>query len=240
MNSKNERVKAIILHAKPYQESSMILQVFSFEYGLFSVIAKGIKGKKSQAKKALLQPFQILTLEITGRSNLKTLVGCELEFNEAINASLFRDRKLACAFYANEVLIRALPERHEFPDLFKAYCQLLANIANTENYSASLRQFELVLLRAIGVAPDFNFDIEGMPILADNSYILSVQGGFSKATKIELNDSFPGSVILSLGEGLITESHLKQSEQICRRLMRSVIGDKPLQSRKLWQHSNLT
>lgn len=239
MKSKNETVKAIILHSRAYQESSMIMQVFSFERGIFSIIAKGVKGKKAQAKKAILQPFQLLSLEITGKSSLKILVACELELDASVNASLFVNKKLACAFYANEILLRALPERHEFPELFTAYCKLLVSLANSNTYSPLLREFEIVLLSSVGLAPDFNLDNLGNPILPELKYVLSPANGFTKATEIEHKDSVSGNSILALANNKIEQSSIKECEKICRQLIRGIVGDKPLQSRKLWQHSGI-
>jgi len=218
----------------------MILQVFSFELGLFSVIAKGIKGKKSQAKKAILQPFQILAIEFAGKSNLKTLVSCELESDQSINTFSFQDKKLACAFYSNEILMRALPERHEYPELFKSYYQLLVNLAKTSDYSLALRQFEIALLSAIGLAPDFTYDVNGEEISADKNYLLIPERGFTQASEFEQASSYSGQSVIALSTGIISEACLVDCKNICRQLMRNVIGDKPLQSRKLWQHISLS
>ena len=119
-----QQVSAFVLHSRAFQENSLIIQVFSLELGRFSLIAKGIKGKRSMARKAQLQPFQKLLIEFTGKSDLKTLIHCELTAAQPVSILSLQGQALACAYYASELVLRGLPEGHEYPELFHFYSVL--------------------------------------------------------------------------------------------------------------------
>lgn len=69
----NEWLNAYVLHRRPYREASYIVDFFTLEEGRVSAVAKGVKNSKSD-KKSLLQPFQHLRLQLSGKSELKTYV----------------------------------------------------------------------------------------------------------------------------------------------------------------------
>lgn len=267
------QVSAFVLHAKPFKENSQILQLFSLEQGRFSVIAKGVKGKRSQARKAILQPFNELTIHYIGKSELKTLTQCDLVTSPSFMPGMsLQGKVLACGYYANELLLRALPERHDYPELYFAYRQFISSLKEEPEVAPLLRNFEIALLTAMGIAPDCEFDIEQNPIDRDKQYTYIQQSGFKlaepsvnyhsinvgiresgigepgkreTAQKVmnergpDYGDSYSGQAILSLSTGEYYSEHLKASQQITHLLLREVIGDKPLQSRKLWQHMGL-
>ena len=45
---KNTLVRSFIIHARSYRETSMIYDVLTSNYGLISILAKGIKKKKDR------------------------------------------------------------------------------------------------------------------------------------------------------------------------------------------------
>lgn len=239
MSQSIEQVNAYILHSRPFQESSLILQLFTLQQGRISIIAKGIKGKKSQSRKAILQPFQEVELSLSGRSTLKTLTHCEVIQPQVTSAYLFKGKTLACAYYANELLTRTLPESEPFTDVYQIYRGFLSQLLTEKKFPPLLRQFEILLMQSIGVAPDFEYDASGQSIEPKSAYVLSVDDGFCLATETEESKAYLGSAILALAGKSFDESDWNASQQICRILLREIIGDKPLQSRKLWQHMNL-
>lgn len=234
-----EQITAYVLHTKAFQESSLIIQLFSQEFGRLSVLAKGVKGKRSQARKAILQPFQEIFAEIVGRGELKTLAHCELS-NPSLNYAMsLKHKSLVCAYYANELIGRALPEHQEYLSIYTAYGELLARLNSNQNLAMGLRRFEMSLLTSIGIAPDCQVDLDEQPICAEKFYLLLPQTGFKLANKTELQQAFCGGAVLALDGRDANSRELKQAQQITRLLLAEVIGNRPLQSRKMWQHIQL-
>ena len=85
-------------------------------------------------------------------------------------------------------------------------------------------------------------DTTDSPIESDLWYRLVENDGFqvseSKEEYIAHPESaYPGAAILSLASGEFSAESLKPCQHLTQRLLRQVIGNRPLQSRKLWQHS---
>ena len=94
-----------VLNRRVYKESSLILDVFSLNYGRLSIIANGaLKSKKAWS--AMLQVFQPLLIVWAGRSSLKTLVSIEAP-SKAMTLS---GNRLFSAYYLNELLLKLVPQ----------------------------------------------------------------------------------------------------------------------------------
>ncbi len=67
---------AFLLHATPYRETSLIVDLFTRDYGRVAAIAKGAKRPRSALRAVLLQ-FQPLSVSFSGRGELRTLTAAE-------------------------------------------------------------------------------------------------------------------------------------------------------------------
>ena len=95
--------RCFVLHRRPYSESSLILDVFSEEYGRVTLMSKGARSKRSNLKGAL-QPFTPLLLKWSGNGSMKTLRQAE-----PISLGLpLAGINLYSAMYVNELVGRVL------------------------------------------------------------------------------------------------------------------------------------
>jgi len=236
----NAFASCYVLHTQPFKETSLLVRLFSKEFGRFSVIAKGIKRKNAQALRAILQPFMLLKIEFVGRSELKTLRQAELlsDFKKLPPASL------ACGYYLNELLLRSTQEGQDFSQLFACYKSSIAALKERDDYRTVLRNFEADLLEALGVAPSWILDIQSNQIESDERYSFVDDKGFEKQTINELShetndqfNSFSGESIISFHHRVYPSHSCRESQKISQMLLRKIIGDKPLESRKLWLKS---
>ena len=230
----NQTTHGYVLHSRPYRETSLLVDLFSQSFGRFTLVAKGIKRKSSQSQRAILQPFSLLNIEYTGRSDLKTL--CQVEPVGLFNR--LDGRAMACGYYVNELITRAIQEWQENQALFDHYQQVINALAVGESLTKSLRNFEVALLTELGVAPDWNFDISGEPIEPNRDYFFNLEQGFEQVNRSNIIEQshkrFTGAAIIALGTGHYTELEEKNCQQITQMLLRQIIGQKPLESRKLW------
>ena len=234
---------AYILHARAFKETSLLLHLFSQKNGRFTVVAKGVKRKGSQAQRAILQPFNLLTVEYFGRGDMKTLSDVEL----ISGLAPLPTRALACGYYLNELLLRSLQEWQEFESLFQSYQLAVNHLHSCSDFSPTLREFEVSLLDELGIAPSWDMDIMGVEISKTSRYYFVPEQGFQPVS-IRSNDndeltkhslqiegtSLNGEAILSLGSKQFKTELNKSCQQITQRLLRQVIGNRPLESRKLW------
>ncbi len=165
--SKRQRVseaQAYLLHGVAWKESSLIVQMFSREYGIVALVAKGAKRPYSALKPVLLN-FQPLLLSWTGANEVKTLTKAEI-----MGLHPLTGRSLMSAWYMNELLMRLLPREDPHPVLFDHYKHALQQLAAGQMPAAYiLRQFEWSLLQETGYGmdepmPDF-FEVDNEPQL---------------------------------------------------------------------------
>lgn len=97
--------RCFVLHRRPYSESSLILDVFSEEYGRLSIISKGARSKRSNLK-GVLQAFTPLLMKWSGKGSMRTLRQAE-----TISLGIpLTGINLYSAMYINELLVRVVEQ----------------------------------------------------------------------------------------------------------------------------------
>ncbi|MEI2417283.1 DNA repair protein RecO [Orrella sp. JC864] len=166
MSRRQARVQDVagyMLHATPWRETSLVVQVFTREHGCLALVAKGAKRPYSVLR-PVLSAFQPLLLSWSGSGEVKTLTRAECAGLHALSGS-----PLMSAWYMNELLLRLLAREDPHPVLFDAYVDALSQLASGQRAAAALRRFEWILLRETGYGvdeaePDF-LDAKAEPAL---------------------------------------------------------------------------
>lgn len=222
-------LNAYVLHRRPYRETSFLVDFFTYEQGRVSAVAKGVRGAKSD-KRSLLQPFQALRIQLSGKSDLKNLTQIEAAA-PALNVT---GDALYCAFYVNELTNRVLPQGLAAEMLYQTYGITLDNLKHTAQLDRPLREFEMALIAELGVIPDMTAEaFSEAPIHPQGWYDYFAEQGFSAVAQAGRN-SYLGQDLLSLAEGVYTSSALKTAKRLTRQVLQPFIGDKPLKSRELF------
>lgn len=223
-----------VLHRRPWRESSLLIEFFSHQQGRIGLVAKGARSARSSWR-GLAEPFCPLTATWTRRGEMGTLTGLD----PAGSRYLLAGRALWCGLYANELILKLLLRDDPSPELFRAYDALLADLATDSKLAPAVRRFELGLLAALGVAPDFEHDAaDGQPIQSGGLYHLDPEAGFIPAERPGPM-TYPGDAILALAGGM---SEGQDSGRDCRRMMRQLIdhqlAGRRLESRRLFENLN--
>ncbi|MGR5093252.1 DNA repair protein RecO [Vibrio maritimus] len=223
--------RCFVLHRRPYSESSLILDVFSEEYGSVTLLSKGARSKRSNLKGAL-QPFTPLLLKWSGNGSMKTLRQAE-----AISLGLpLTGVNLYSAMYVNELIARVLASEIPFPELFHDYLQALTELAHNTNPEPALRRFELALLSAMGYGVDFlHCAGTGEPIDPTMTYRYREQKGFIASVRRD-NLTFLGEELIAISERrFLSKTQLQAAKRFTRIALKPYLGGKPLKSRELFR-----
>ncbi len=229
---KDSLQRCFVLHRRPYSETSLILDVFSEEYGRLSLMAKGARSKRSHLKGAL-QPFTPLLMKWSGGGSMKTLRQAE-----PISLGLpLTGIYLYSAFYLNELIDRVIETATPYPELFLDYLQALTELAQQSNPEPALRRFELALLSALGYGVDFlHCAGSGEPVDETMTYRYREQKGFIASVRID-NLTFLGRDLIAIAERrFMTPEQLKAAKRFTRIALKPYLGGKPLKSRELFSH----
>jgi len=164
---------AYVLHARPWRESSLLIEVLSENHGRLGLLARGVQGPKRHVLRAALQPLQFIRLDAVQRGEL-----AQLRNAEALDAApqLAGEATLA-AFYVNELVMRLAPRQDPLPELFDAYADVRRRLGDAESLAWSLRRFERDLLEALWFGFAFDVDGDGLAIDAAARYRLDPEHG---------------------------------------------------------------
>ena len=209
-----------------YQGSSLLLDFFTKDFGRLRLIARGARNSKTS-----LQMFQCLSISFKGRGDLKSLSQWEI----ADQPRRLQGDDLILAMYANELILRLVPESDPNGNIFKSYWVLLENLLNLDSNEKeyALRKFENQMLEDLGYGLDFEHDIHGEDISLDLYYEFIEYQGFSS----NKNGVFLGETLLKLAKDArinLDSNELRILKTMNRKRLKSLLGDKPLKSKELF------
>ncbi len=229
--------KAYVLHTRPYQESSLLVELLTID-GRISAIAKGAKRPKSSFR-GILQPFIPLLTSLVGRNELKTLTHAEVVYNPGLprcarnDGGFLQGEYLFAGFYVNELLVRLLLKESPCDFLFQAYEKILQDLRDQRDLWVCLRLFEKSLLKALGYELNLTHDVHtGEVILPDANYIyLLEQGPVRIAEHTQYEYVFSGKSLLDLAqENLQDPISCKQVKPLLKQALAVHLGARPLQT----------
>lgn len=224
---------AFVLHRYPYQETSLLLKVFTREQGLISLIIKNAKKKKSDAY-SLLQVFQPLKIEYVLKGELGTLKQVERHGF----APDFRHEALYSAFYLNELLLSLLPLHDPLPSVFDLYGHTLTQLE--QHVELNLRLFELNFLKQLGFLPHLHQDHCGCAIDVNAQYLLTPGHEPHLITSSMHAPSayvFLGQDLLNLVRGEWSLESLKAAKRLCRIFIEDHMRGRGFKSREIFAAS---
>lgn len=225
---------AYLLHHRPFRDSSLLLDVFSEEYGKLALVARGARSAKSRLK-GVLRPFMPLRMSWLLRSDLGTLTGAELDGSPL---TLVGDSLLS-AYYVNELILHFLHRHDAQPEVFSAYRQTVVRLAAVVDPAPTLRNFEIELLRLLGYA--LNLEHESatqQPLKAAASYEYRADQGAVLVGRETGPMVFSGDLLLGIHEHRFDDTEtLRAANRLLRRVIAHHLGGKELKSRKFWSIS---
>ncbi len=164
--------KGIILRSIKYGETSLILDIYTENYGLNSYVIGGVRNKKSKTNIGGLQLMSLVEI-IAYHKNIKTLFRIK-EINSAhlYKRIPFEILRSSVGMFMIEILKHTLKENEENPDLFQFIFSWFKYLDETENSISNLHLlFMLELAEQIGIQPRDNFSL-------NNPYFDLMEGQF--------------------------------------------------------------
>ena len=234
-----ENTPGYVLHARPWRESSLIVEAFTLEFGRVGLVARGARRTRSRHR-GLLLPFCPLLLSWSGRGELPSLTGADTESRVRPLAG----RSLFSGFYVNELMMKLLPRSDPCPELFEDYRVAVDGLGSDGAPDVVLRTFEKRLLDALGYGPTLDRAVDtGAPISADKRYRYVPEHGPMEESGPAESLPVSGRTLIALAAGAMAAAGERERTE-ARRLMRSILasylGPRPLGSRKLFARSSPT
>ena len=249
---------AFVLHAHPFSETSLVVDVFSRDYGRLPLLARGARRPRSLMRGNLMA-FAPLELAWFGGGEVKTLAKAEW----LGGMPLLSGRCLLLGYYLNELLVKLLPRDDAHPQLFDAYSDALRALSNGAEDTPELRRFEQALLKELGYGLTLDVDAKsGDKVHAEKEYIYWIERGpvehvassvgagvecrlciadplhRRKGILCETPVSLPsiiGKTLLDMVADDYTDARTRaESKGLMRQLIAHHLSGKPLQSRRVF------
>ncbi len=229
--SRHDNCQVYVLHTYPFKETSLVVELFSRDFGRVAAVAKGARRPRS-AMRGMLQSFQSLLGAWSGKLELKTLHS--LEWHAGL--LLLQGEALMCGFYLNELLLRLLPREDAHETLFDYYSQALKTLSTSTDYATTLRRFELKMLQELGYAVPLASDANGQDVQEKQAYNYIAETGavVMQQHRIQNGVQLSGKTLLDMANDDYSDALTQQqSKQLMRYLLAHYLGDKPLHTRQL-------
>lgn len=230
--------QAFILHARPYRNTSLIIEFFSKQHGRMSAVSRG--GRAKRAKQLYMQAFTPLLIDCIGYGELQTLRQIEpqgLQFH-------LQGNHLLSGLYLNELLLKLLAKGDAHPSLYDYYIICLQALRDAAQVQQALRCFEKQLLQELGYALQLDCDAEtGDAVDENGNYYFHPDIGVKRATDQVAKQNrhqtllFKGSSLLAIHRDSYQQADaLRDAKRLMRMAINHLLGNKPLKSRELLFH----
>lgn len=232
-----DKQSAWLLHSRPFRDTSVLLDFLTPEQGRISAIARGARGPRSK-QRALLQPFQPLTITLAGRTELLNLRDVEA----AGPGLILGGERLFAALYVNELMTRLLRGHEGEAVLFNLYSTVLAGLNTGMELEPLLRDFELRVLDALGFGLQFSHEAEtGEALAADCWYYLHQDTGFVRQRSVHepridsTQHLYPGHELHRIAARDFSATSTRScAKRLLREVLQHHMSERPLTSRELF------
>ena len=231
---KTDSEVGFVLHTRPYRETSLLVDLFTKNYGRVRCVAKGYRKPNKKGVTRALFPYTEHQFSWQGRGDLKTLTQAD-----ATHSPLFLQSEcLFTGLYVNELFYRLLHEYDPHEHLYDQYQQYFAHMSSGQLSELKL-QLEMSLLEELGYGLAIDTEAEsGESLDADKFYKYIPERGLvessnqSKATP----GVFRGSDLMALSESEFDrKSVILAAKQLLRSVIDFYLDGRKLHSRELYR-----
>ncbi|HXU92965.1 MAG TPA: DNA repair protein RecO, partial [Gallionella sp.] len=214
-----------------FRETSLVLEVFSRNYGRVPLVARGARRPRS-ALRGLLMGFQPLLLSWFGKHELRTLHTAEWQGGQP----QLQGTALLCGFYLNELLLNLMARDDPHEQLFVYYQQTLQRLAHEQDHASTLRCFEKHMLQELGYALTLEREAGGeRAIRSEVCYRYAAErGALPDDGDTQIGLPVLGKTLLDMAaDDYADPVTAQQSKQLMRVLLNHHLGGKTLHTREL-------
>ena len=232
---KTDSEVGFVLHTRPYRETSLLVDLFTKNYGRVRCVAKGYRRPNKKGVTRALFPYTEHQFSWQGRGDLKTLTQAD-----ATHSPLFLQSEcLFTGLYVNELFYRLLHEYDPHEHLYDQYHQYFAHMSSGQLSELKLRQLEMCLLEELGYGLAIDTEAEsGESLDADKFYKYIPELGLVECSNQSkaMPGVFRGSDLMALSESEFDrKSVILAAKQLLRSVIDFYLDGRKLHSRELYR-----
>jgi len=145
------KTRGIVFRFTKFKETSIIVTIFTEQFGLQTYIVNGVRSKSAKNKIALYQPLTLLNLVVYHRENANIERIKEISCLHPYQSLTSDIKKSTLAMFLNELLNKTVKDESHASDIFGFICQSLISLdAQKEGFENFHLIFMLRLCRFLG------------------------------------------------------------------------------------------
>jgi DNA repair protein RecO (recombination protein O) len=149
------KTRGIVINYIRYRETSVIVKIYTEEFGMQTYIENGVRSSKSKNKIALFQPLTLLDLVIYHKDGKDIHRISEMKCNHPFQTLPFDIHKSSISLFITEILGKCLHEESNNSNLFQFLNNSILWLdGTTENFENFHLQFLLQLGTYLGFSPE--------------------------------------------------------------------------------------
>jgi len=231
MSTYNFESAGYVLHSRRFRENSLLLDVFTQQYGRVALIAR----RSTAKKKISFNPFQSFNeshIRWRGKGDLQNLQSVD-----SIDGQILRKNSLICGLYCNELLIKLTARHIPLEQLYLTYRAAIKDLVQTDQPEAILRRFEANLLAELGHAINYYDDFRtGDELAPVAQYFFHPRVGFSTLAIGEGEVKVSAAEIEALRHNdIASKASARLVKNIHARTLAFLMGKKDLNSKELYR-----
>ncbi|MBX9586497.1 MAG: DNA repair protein RecO [Gammaproteobacteria bacterium] len=223
---------AFVLHARPFRETSLLVDLLTRDFGRLGAIARGARSQQSRYR-GHLRSFVPILISWSGKSELVSLNQLE----SSGSPILLEKNSLLAGLYINELIVRLLHQHDSHPEIFDDYHASLLALQKNQEIEPILRRFEKNLLVELGFGFSWAQTADTLnSIVATQWYAFQPDLGFCENLQnFNHQTVFSGAHLLAIAENKYDNLDiLRTAKQIMRMTMQVRLGSKVIKSRELF------
>ncbi len=154
------KTKGIVLNYTRYRETSIIVKIYTGEFGLQTYVENGVRSARSKGKIALFQPLTLVDMVVYFKPGAEIQRISEIRCRHPFYHIPTDIRKMTLGIFVSEILTLTLKEHTANPALFDFLEKALIFLEEQEDRPENFHLYFLIRLSAyLGFGPETARDI---------------------------------------------------------------------------------
>ena len=168
------KTRAIVLKTVKFSETSLVVKLYTEQFGLKSFLVRGVRKKHARNSPNLFQPLSLIEVVFIHKPGDGLIIPKEINSWHHFQTIPFDVIKSSIVLFLNELIYRSIREEEANPDFFTflAHSVVYIDASNEQVFNAHI-VFTLHLTHYLGFFPLGNFSPE-------KPYFMLREGVFSK------------------------------------------------------------
>lgn len=150
--------RGIVLHTIDYSETSLVVKVFTEQFGMQSYLVKGVRKAGAKIKRNLFGPLSLVEITANRKESSALSIARDVSCQRQLNGIASDIRKTTVAMFINELIYRSIQGEMHDQQLFDfLYDTIIRLDGTTEAVTGFHLLFALQLAHHLGFGPHDNY-----------------------------------------------------------------------------------